>query len=60
MIAEANEACENEQWLFSPMETTAQNAADANTQLNTMINQKMEHIYLLQEAKPTITQQLDI
>lgn len=42
------------------METTAQNAADANTQLNTMINQQMEHIYLLQEAKPTITQQLDI
>ena len=60
MIAETNEACENEQRLFSPMEATAQNAADANTQLNTMINQQMEHIHLLQEAKQTITQQLDI
>ena len=59
MIAEANEAYENKQRLFSAMEATAQNTAEANTQLNTMVNQQMDHIRLLQDAKQTLEQQLD-
>lgn len=59
IIAEADEAYENKQRLFSAMEATAQNTAEANAQLNTMVNQQMDHIRLLQDAKQTLEQQLD-
>lgn len=59
IIAEANEAYENKQRLFSAMEATAQNTAEANIQLNTMVNQQMEHIRLLQDTKQTLERQLE-